>query len=122
MFKRVHNEDSLIWNENLINSIAPESAIVSNDGKYLTTFDNWASLGYGVNVLVVYDLKGMLIKRHNLEEISPFPINRYMISVSSMWWRCGAEFVDERNVKLCFLDKEKNVEIRNYSLQELKIK
>jgi hypothetical protein len=45
------------------------------------TFDNWYSMGYGVDVLAIYDDKGMLLKRHMLEDISPFPINTYEMSI-----------------------------------------
>jgi hypothetical protein len=59
--------DSLIWEKKLINRVAPMTAIVSNDGKCLVTFDNWASMGYGVDVMAYYNEKGELIERHMLE-------------------------------------------------------
>ena len=121
MFKRTEIGDSLIWKEKLINQVAPVHAMVSDDGKYLVTFYNWYSVGYGVDVLVVYNEKGMMLKRHMLEDISPFPINTYPVTISSLWWRCGQEYVDNENVKICFKNDEGKEEYRVYSLEELKI-
>ena len=122
MFKRTTNGDSLIWKEKLINQIAPVDALVSDDGEYFVTFDNWHSMGYGVDVLAIYDEKGMLLKRHMLEDISPFPINTYERSVSSIWWRCGQEFVNDNEIEICFNNEEKEPVSRIYNIEELKIK
>jgi hypothetical protein len=122
MFKKINTGDSLIWEQKLINSIAPVSAIVSNDGKYMITFDNWHSMGYGVDVMVIYDQRGMLLKRHMLEDISPFPINTYEISISSVWWRCGQKFIDKDSIEICFVNANEEKVERIYDLQELKIK
>ena len=121
MYKHTVKGDSLVWQENLINRIAPVAVLVANDGKYLVTFDNWGSLGYGVDVFVVYDQKGMLLKRHNLEDVSPFPINTYFRSISSIWWKCGAKFLDSKTIEIYFQDEDKKVESRKYNLVSLKI-
>ena len=122
MYKRTAHSDSLMWKEKLINQIAPVSALVSSDGKHFVTFDNWHSMGYGVDVLAVYDEKGMLIRRHMLEDISPFPINTYQRTISSIWWRCGQRFIDDEQIEICFNNEEKESENKIYSLSELKIK
>lgn len=121
MFKVIDGKDSLIWEQKLINRVAPVTAIVSNDGKFLVTFDNWHSMGYGVDVMAYYNEKGELIKRHMLEDISPFPINTYVMSVSSLWWRCGQEFIDNQRVSICFIDENEVVEKRTYNLKEQRI-
>jgi hypothetical protein len=41
--------------------VAPVSALVSEDGAYLITFDNWHSMGYGDDVVVLYRTDGTLI-------------------------------------------------------------
>lgn len=121
MFKRTKVGDTLIWKENLINQISPVSAMVSNDGKYLVTFDNWYSAGYGVDVLVVYDKDGMMLKRHMLEDISPFPVNTYPLTISSLWWRCGQDFTDGDKISICFKNKDEEEITGFYSLSELKM-
>lgn len=121
MYKVTEGEDSLIWEKKLINRVAPVTAIVSNDGKYLVTFDNWHSMGYGVDVMAYYNEKGDLIRRHMLEDISPFPINTYEISISSIWWRCGQEFIDNQRISICFVDENEIIEKRTYNLTEQKI-
>lgn len=102
MFKVAEQGDSLVWKKDLVNPIAPVTAIVSCDGKYLVTFDNWHECGYGDNVMVCYDENGNLIQKYSLKNISPFRIEEYEMSISSIWWRCGAEFFDNYRVKVCF--------------------
>lgn len=121
MFRITEKGDSLIWEQKLINRVAPVTVIVSNNGKYVITFDNWHSMGYGVDVLAYYNEKGELIKRHMLEDISPFPINTYQMSISSLWWRCGQQFIDDERISICFIDDFGNKEERIYNLREQKI-
>lgn len=121
MYKILKGNDSLIWEQQLINGIAPRDALVSNDGKYIVTFDNWHSMGYGLDIMVYYNENGELIKRHKLEDISPFPINTYPLSISSLWWRCGSEFLDNERISICFMDKNEAIEKRIYNLTDQKI-
>jgi len=118
MYKRTKNGDSLVWKKNLINQIAPVSAFVSNDVRYLVTFDNWHSMGYGVDVMVYYDNQGNLIKRHMLEDISPFPINTYSISTSSIRWRCDSRFLDNNRLEICFKDEKETILKKVYNLDD----
>lgn len=113
----IENKDTIeIWNKRLINDIAPVTAIISNNGKSVITFDNWSSMGYGLDVMVVYDSKGGLKKRYQLENFSPIPINDYFMSISSIWWRCGVKFIDENSIEICFQDDKKNVKTRKYNI------
>lgn len=113
----IENTDTIeIWNKRLINKIAPVTAIVSNDGKSIVTFDNWGSMGYGLDVMVTYDENGGLVKRYQLEDFSPFPINEYMMSISSIWWNCGAKYINYQTVEICFLDEWKNKKTRKYNI------
>ena len=121
MFKKTKSGDSIVWKKNLINKINPVSAFVSSDAKYLVTFDNWHSAGYGVDVMVYYDNQGNLIKRHMLEDISPFPINTYSTSVSSLWWRCDAKFLDRSRIEICFVNENESKKTKIYNLDEGKM-
>lgn len=108
----------VVWHQNLINRVAPMQALVSNDGRYVVTLDNWASLGYGVDVVVVYDELGLMRKRVNLEAVSPFPLNRYTRSISSLWWRCGASLTNHI-LELCFIDQDKQRVSKQLTLPDL---
>jgi hypothetical protein len=121
MYKKTKNGDSLVWKKKLINEIAPVSAFVSNDAKYLVTFDNWHSMGYGVDVMVYYDNQGNLLIRHMLEDISPFPINTYSMSVSSIWWRCDTKFLDNKRLEICFEDDKETIIRKTYNLDEKRL-
>ena len=118
MYKKTKNGDSLVWKKKLINETAPVSAFVSNNARYLVTFDNWHSMGYGVDVMVYYDNQGNLIKRHMLEDISPFPINTYSMSVSSIWWRCDTKFLDNNRLEICFKDDKETIIRKTYNLDK----
>jgi hypothetical protein len=116
-FYKIENSDTLeLWTKKLINPIMPMQVIIANDGKSFVTFDNWSSLGYGFDVMVTYDENGGLVKRYQLEDFSPFPINSYELSVSSIWWRCGSVYLDNQTIEICFQDENKNVKKRKYNL------
>ena len=53
----------------LVNEVGPVNAIVSNDGLYIITFDNWHSVGYGDDVVVIYRSDGKLIRKLGLNDI-----------------------------------------------------
>jgi hypothetical protein len=116
LFKIEKNDTLKIWQKNLINPIMPVNVIVANDGKSLVTFDNWGSMGYGLEAMVIYDEKGGLVKRYQLEEISPIPINEFQLSISSIWWRCGVKYIDNQTIEICFQDKDQNIKTRFYNL------
>ena len=91
-----------IWKKQLINELAPVTALVSNDGQRVVTLDNWHAMGYGVDVMAVYNELGELVKRYSLDDFTLFPLNEYSRSISSIWWRCGAEMIDNgQKIKLC---------------------
>jgi hypothetical protein len=121
MYKRTKNGDSLVWRRNLVNEVNPVSAFVSNDGSYLVTFDNWHSVGYGVDVMVYYDKLGDLVKKHMLEDLSPFPVDTYSGSISSRWWRCDSKFLDNKRIEICFRDENGAEKKIIYNLFETKI-
>jgi hypothetical protein len=116
LFKIEKKDTVEVWNRGLINRVMPAFAIVADDGKSIVTFDNWGSMGYGLEAMVTYDEKGGLIKRYQLEDFSPFPINDYFISISSLWWRCGVKYLDNQTIEICFQNKKKEVQTRQYNL------
>lgn len=117
---RLQGSDTLkVWEKQLINRVAPARVLVSTNGRYLITIDNWGSVGYGVDVLVVYDVQGNLLKRYALEDFSPFPINTYWRSISSLWWNCGLEWQAPYMLNLCFQNEQKQEKNRAFNLETL---
>ena len=119
ILKKIEDNDTIeVWNKKLINKVAPVDVIVANDGESIITFDNWHNLGYGVDVMTCYDKHGNLTRRFSLEDISPFPINDYKFSISSIWWRCGVKYISNNEVKICFIDEKENIKELIYFINE----
>lgn len=77
----------LVWSIKLVNEVSPVSALVSNDGS-VVTFDNWHSVGYGDDVVVIYGQDGRLVRSLALDQIVPsYFVDGFQRSVSSIWWR-----------------------------------
>ncbi len=107
---RINNNDSIqIWRKPLLNDICPTYAIVANDGSSIVTLENWFSKGYGVNVFVVYNENGEAKRTYKLEEISPFPLNDYQRSISSLYWCKEVKYIDNEMIKIIF-KTEKNIQ------------
>src|SRR6266571_4169660 len=71
----------------LVNEVSPVEAVVSNDGKYFVTFDNWHSAGYGDDVVAIYHSDGSLVRKFGLEDLlTAGDIETLPHSVSSIWW------------------------------------
>ena len=117
---KINGADSvLIWKRPLLNEVCPIYAIVANDGSSIATFDNWYSTGYGVNVFVVYDDKGNAKKTYKLEEISPFPLNDYPVSISSIHWNKGKKYIDVERIEIVFGAEDKREKTRIYNMKKL---
>jgi hypothetical protein len=83
------------WSIRLTNDVSPVSAVVSDNGKYVVTFDNWHEMGYGEDVVAIYGSEGNLVKKFKLEDIlSKEEIKNIPHSVSSRWWG-GSHYIDE---------------------------
>lgn len=86
-----------VWSIHLSNEVAPVNALVSNDGQYAVTFDNWHLMGSGDNVVVIYAQNGRLIRKLSLENVfSKEEIMKLPRSVSSIYWG-GKHSIDEKN-------------------------
>ena len=63
-------------------------AVVANGGQGFATFDNWYSMGYGPNVIVVYDEKGRIVRRFGLTDLLPeWFVATFPEWISSIQWR-----------------------------------
>lgn len=77
-----------LWNVRLVNEVAPVSALISNNGDYVITFDNWHGVGYGDDVVSIYDGQtGTLIKKLGLSDfLTESDIYSLPASTSSIHW------------------------------------
>jgi hypothetical protein len=75
-----------VWAGPLLNEVSPVSAIVSPSGRTVT-FDNWHSMGYGADAIVIYDDRGKLVRAMSLEDFLPGDYIRALPrTVSSIGW------------------------------------
>lgn len=80
-------EWSPVWDGPLVNDVSPVSALVSDSGDHVVTFDNWHSMGFGDNVVVIYGREGRLVRSLALTDILPEAyVQALPRSVSSLWW------------------------------------
>lgn len=117
---RIKGTDSvLIWKRTLLNDVCPVNAIVADDGSSIVTIDNWYSKGYGVNVFVVYDENGNAKRTYKLEEISPFSLNDYLMSISSIIWYEKLEYIENNRIELVFETMDKRKKTMIYNMEKL---
>lgn len=105
VYKKAGKSNEIVWEGDLINKIAPVSALVSSNGKYLVTFDNWFSKGFGTNVVVFYNENGKLIQSYKLRDVSPIPLDSYQRSMTSLQWQCDSKFIDSNHLEICFVNR-----------------
>lgn len=71
----------------LVNDVGPVNVLVSNEAHRIVTFDNWHSVGFGPDVVVIYDGEGHRIRSMGLKDLLPGAWVRHLPrSVSSIWW------------------------------------
>lgn len=76
-----------VWKGPLLNDVAPVDALVSDEGRVIT-FDNWHSMGYGDDTIVVYDPAGRVACQRGLDDLLPIVyVDHLPRSVSSRRWR-----------------------------------
>ena len=103
MYKRSLIGDSLVWEKQLLNKISPISAHVSNNGKYLVTIDNWYYSGFGDEIIVIYDSFGTQLLNLSLENISPYSLDNFERTSTSILWNCGIELIGNNILSICFV-------------------
>lgn len=90
--KRARGGWQTVWKAPLVNPISPTQALVADDGRHVVTFDNWYTVGHGEHVIVIYRADGSLVRSMMLTDLVPdFYKDTLSHSVSSIWWRAGAE-------------------------------
>lgn len=115
---RVSSSDTLeIWNRPLVNAQSPVRAIVANDGKSVITIDDWHQKG-SVHTFVVYGESGELIREFELKEISPFPLEEYFRSISSIHWGGSARYLDNNRVEVIFVNEEGEEKKRVFNIKD----
>ncbi|MDP1632291.1 MAG: hypothetical protein Q8L66_12820 [Caulobacter sp.] len=86
--RRVGDGWQTVWVRPLVNDVSPVEALVSPGGGYVVTFDNWHSMGWGDDVVVIYGRDGTLVRHLGLEDILPKTyVETLPRSVSSIHWR-----------------------------------
>ncbi len=117
---QINGQDStLVWEQALLNKISPTDAIVANDGSSIATFDNWYSKGYGEHVFVIYNQDGLPQKTYKLEDISPFSLNDYEMSISSTHWYAERRYIDNKRIEIIFIAAEGKTKRRIYNIEKL---
>ena len=90
-----------VWQAPLVNDVAPVESLVSDDGKTVVTFDNWHSMGYGDDAVVVYDEMGAKRRQFALADFMPESmIKAAGHSVSSIHWRGLPRFAADGKVEI----------------------
>lgn len=86
----------VVWERKLVNEVAPVSALVSAEGRFVVTFDNWFSGGYGSDVVAIYGQSGQVILEFSLGDIVGYQrVSKFPRSISSRWWSGHHEFESE---------------------------
>ena len=89
------------WKVELLNEIAPVSAIVSDDGSNLVTFDNWHQVGYGPSTIVYYSREQGFKRQFDLADFLPtYYLEALPRSVSSRSWKKGVGTIKDSTLHL----------------------
>lgn len=90
-----------LWSGPLTNEVAPVDALIADGGRYVVTFDNWHSMGYGPNVVVIHDGQGRVIRAMALTDIvSEEYVFALGHSVSSIHWRGTPQLGPDDTVRI----------------------
>lgn len=100
----------IVWTAPLANEVSPVTAVVSEDGQRVVTFDNWHSIGFGDNVVVIYGLDGKLVRSLRLNEVVPgYFVDALPRSVSSVSWQASDPRIDGETLKLSIKDVDDQI-------------
>lgn len=76
----------VVWRKPLVNDVAPLSALVTDDGRFVT-FDNWHRAGFGPDAIVIYRADGTVVKKLGVADVvGEEAFQKLPRSVSSVWW------------------------------------
>jgi TonB family protein len=79
----------------LVNDVSPQSAIISDSGRYIVTFDNWFAIGFGEDVVVIYRQDGSLVRKLGLSDFLTEDFIRGLGQSTSMIAWSGSHHIDE---------------------------
>jgi len=75
-----------VWAHELSNPVSPVRAAVSDTGR-VATFDNWHGVGWGDDVVVLFDTQGRPVRQMGLADFLPLAyVHALPRTVSSVWW------------------------------------
>lgn len=57
-----------VWRRPLVNAVSPVSALVANDGRFVT-FDNWYGEGYGDDAIVLYRADATVVRQQSVQAV-----------------------------------------------------
>lgn len=96
MERRTRGGWETVWKLPLANEVSPVDAVVSNRGEAVT-LDNWHSMGWGDDAIVIYSANGDQLGKFGLAGFLPKPYLRSLPrSVSSIHWRGDARIDEAR--------------------------
>jgi hypothetical protein len=99
MEHRVGGRWTTAWKEPLVNDVAPVEVVLSNRGEAIT-LDNWHSMGWGDDAVVIYATSGTRVRQFGLADFLPkYYVDALPRTVSSIHWRGDAR-VDEAKRQL----------------------
>ena len=92
----------------LRNELAPRDAVITNDGRFIVTFDDWIGVGRTSNVVVVYRGTGEFVRAWRLEDVfSEDERKKFISSTSGTWWRGDVALIEnERQSPMVFINPE----------------
>ncbi len=95
------------WEINLVNEVSPVSVLISDQGDYIVTFDNWHGVGYGNDVVAIYGTtNGRLIRKFGLSDfLTESDIQELPASTSSIHWG-GTHWIDKEKRQLVLMVTE----------------
>jgi hypothetical protein len=106
-----------LWRKPLVNEVSPVGALVSDADGSFVTFDNWHSVGWGEDAIVIYAGSGEARRKLALTALmSQEDFEALPRSVSSIWW--GGEHTldsDEHTVNLrIVVGKKPGASVKEY--------
>jgi len=82
----------------LRNNSSPHEAVITNDGRFVVTFDDWAAMGRTENVVVVYRGDGAFVKAWALQDIFTAEERKlFASSTTSTSWRGKITLLEARS-------------------------
>jgi hypothetical protein len=85
----------------LRNEIGPSTAVISNDARFLVTFDDFCESGTSENAVVIYDLEKGTVIACGIEDFLPKAYREALSrSVSHINWRGNQPWLNDEDRKV----------------------